>query len=649
MNFLQKVKEKILGEDSIKSIWKTGWTSVKNLNEKSPLDLKELSLYLNKAIEKRAREVSKINFKIENKEGEELTNDKARSFLETLSRPNPVMAGTEFFRLYQLYRDLCGEAYIKIDSKSKAFKKGKEIKGLHLLIPSRVDVNRNDDGSVRSYSYKIKDGKEITYKADEVIRNYTPDPKNQLKPVSLIQAGVNTLETEVQLREYQKNILENGGRVEGVFKFNTKTGLTKKQIQELRDKYEEQYAGAERAGKPLFLGGDADYEKMALSPKELAYLDSMDATLNDICIMTEVPKAILANLIGTKYKNAEEARKIFLKHTIKPLLDDLVNNLNEFLVPEDMVLTYEGIVPEDKEEKRKDLEIAHKIDAMTTNEKREKLGLDPVEGGNQVLVPMNSVPLYQAEEGEDKKKEFKHPLDNEKYRRTYEKRAIKRMDRKELEFQRKLKKYWEGQKNRVLESLEVRKQFKIKGLADEIFNQKVEVKLAMSELGPLLRRFLKEEGEDTIDRMNYDFDFTMDAEIEGWLQERKETFAKQINKTTYKRIASEVKESIEGGESRSELVDRLEGSFNKMSRSRAKTVARTEVHSATNFGNFKGYKQTGTPSKVWVAVMDSNTRASHQMVDGEKVPTDMPFSNGLMYPGDPKGPPSETVNCRCVI
>lgn len=37
----------------------------------------------------------------------------------------------------------------------------------------------------------------------------------------------------------------------------------------------------------------------------------------------------------------------------------------------------------------------------------------------------------------------------------------------------------------------------------------------------------------------------------------------------------------------------------------------------------------------------------HQEMDGEIVPFNEPFSNGLMYPHDPAGPPEETINCGC--
>lgn len=53
--------------------------------------------------------------------------------------------------------------------------------------------------------------------------------------------------------------------------------------------------------------------------------------------------------------------------------------------------------------------------------------------------------------------------------------------------------------------------------------------------------------------------------------------------------------------------------------------------------------------KQWDATLDDRTRESHQMVDGEIRDIDDPFSNGLMYPRDPKGDPEEVINCRCAM
>lgn len=81
--------------------------------------------------------------------------------------------------------------------------------------------------------------------------------------------------------------------------------------------------------------------------------------------------------------------------------------------------------------------------------------------------------------------------------------------------------------------------------------------------------------------------------------------------------------------------------------------ARTMTTSAENGGRNDSYhrcKDMGIPiKKQWVAMMDSVTRDSHRDVDGEVVEVGEQFSNGLEYPGDSAGPPSEVYNCRCTM
>jgi hypothetical protein len=51
--------------------------------------------------------------------------------------------------------------------------------------------------------------------------------------------------------------------------------------------------------------------------------------------------------------------------------------------------------------------------------------------------------------------------------------------------------------------------------------------------------------------------------------------------------------------------------------------------------------------KQWDSTLDSRTRESHMIVDGEIRELDEAFSNGLMFPGDPAGGAAEVINCRC--
>ena len=91
----------------------------------------------------------------------------------------------------------------------------------------------------------------------------------------------------------------------------------------------------------------------------------------------------------------------------------------------------------------------------------------------------------------------------------------------------------------------------------------------------------------------------------------------------------------------------------KKNRDSAIRNARTMVTSAENKGRMdmmhdaldKGVEM----QKVWRAASDSRTRDSHAALDGAIADIDDEFDNGLMYPGDPDGEPSEVYNCRCTL
>lgn len=82
-------------------------------------------------------------------------------------------------------------------------------------------------------------------------------------------------------------------------------------------------------------------------------------------------------------------------------------------------------------------------------------------------------------------------------------------------------------------------------------------------------------------------------------------------------------------------------------------IARTEGHRVQCMADldcaYKAKELGCDTVKQWNSTLDNKTRSSHQRVDKEWQELDEPFSNGLMYPGDPNGPAAEVVNCRCSL
>lgn len=120
-----------------------------------------------------------------------------------------------------------------------------------------------------------------------------------------------------------------------------------------------------------------------------------------------------------------------------------------------------------------------------------------------------------------------------------------------------------------------------------------------------------------------------------------------------KQITASVTSSILQGKSIKHMADDLQKRITTMSRDSAIRTARTAVTGAQNAGRMDSYaaaeKMGIKLKKEWLATLDSRTRHSHAMLDGEKVDQDKKFSNGCRFPGDPQGPAWEIYNCRCTM
>ena len=117
-----------------------------------------------------------------------------------------------------------------------------------------------------------------------------------------------------------------------------------------------------------------------------------------------------------------------------------------------------------------------------------------------------------------------------------------------------------------------------------------------------------------------------------------------------RRMRSSLLQSVVKGESIPDLSKRLENAVG-MNRTSAIRNARTMAMHSFNVGRYEAGKEAIKKGidmdKEWIAHIDDRTRQSHREINGEVVPYDEPFSNGLMFPQDFDGDPAEVYNCRC--
>lgn len=121
-----------------------------------------------------------------------------------------------------------------------------------------------------------------------------------------------------------------------------------------------------------------------------------------------------------------------------------------------------------------------------------------------------------------------------------------------------------------------------------------------------------------------------------------------ISQTTIDQIERVLQKAQREGWGVDETVKELEDE--DLTKFRARLIVRTETVKATNITQMAAAdNENFEMEKQWIAIEDNRTRLSHSHagVDGERVPLDAPYSNGLMFPGDPNGDAEEVCNCRC--
>lgn len=119
------------------------------------------------------------------------------------------------------------------------------------------------------------------------------------------------------------------------------------------------------------------------------------------------------------------------------------------------------------------------------------------------------------------------------------------------------------------------------------------------------------------------------------------------------------------GLGQNDIADKIMEAAPQISENRAKTIARTEVHGAANYGSLEAAKRTGVASKKeWLSAQDKRTRTfsegdewDHLNFDGTTVGMEEQFvftsrkgaRDTIQYPGDPAGAAGNCINCRCTL
>lgn len=363
-----------------------------------------------------AKSVGSVDWKVFQK-----SSDGKRELVENhpvnkiLKRPNPGNGFSFFMQEAQAFLSLDGNSFLHRIAPTTGPNKGIPQE-LHVLRPDRIKMLKAN-GKVVGYEYTAADNIKhffeidpITQQADLLqIKNF--HPLNDYWGASPIEPSAREIDTSNAGTQWNKSLLDNEARPGMII--ITKGNLEKGQREFIKEQFKRDYAGPQNSGESLLLEGeDMKVEKYGFSPNELDFIEGGRELARRICMAHEVPPQLLGIKGDSTFANFEQAQLFFWENTVFYFLKLWKTELNNWIFPEEDNFFLDFVledIPALAPKRNLLWERAEKSTFITTNEKREMVGMEKVDNGDVVLVPASMIPLDSSiddEQEDEEKKSF---------------------------------------------------------------------------------------------------------------------------------------------------------------------------------------------------------------------------------------------------
>ncbi|MCD0419681.1 phage portal protein [Rubrivivax sp. JA1024] len=311
----------------------------------------------------------------------------AHPLAQLLARPNPRQDGAALRETLVAHLLLAGNAYLE------AVALGDRVHELYALRPDRIKVVPGADGWAEAYDYSVG-GRSVRFDQHGAIPPILHltlfHPLDDHYGLAPLEAAAAAVDTHNAAARWNKALLDNSARPSGALMYAGPEGavLNETQFDRLKRELEQTYEGAANAGRPLLLEGGLDWKPMALSPKDMDFLEAKHAAAREIALAFGVPPMLLGIPGDNTFSNYQEANRSFVRQTVLPLATRVGNALAQWLSPQfgdgvRLVIDTDQIDALSPDRTA----LWDRVTAapfLTLNEKREAVGYAPIDGGDRL-------------------------------------------------------------------------------------------------------------------------------------------------------------------------------------------------------------------------------------------------------------------------
>lgn len=480
---------------------------------------------------------------------------------------------------------------------------------------------------------------------------YSPDGAGGVTPMQTLSE---LLAESAEAVRWRRQTWANGARVSGIVErpaeANELEGWDDAAKERWRADFDARFRGdgPDAGGTALLEDGMHYVEPKAFSAVDMADLAYRQLTDAEVASAFHIPPELVGAREGN-YSNVREFRQMLYRDALGPYYTPLKQVLNASLVPQvtgPRKRIYVDVDLDSKllgsfEERASVLSQSVGAPWLTRNEARAQDNRKPVDGGDELITPLNVIaggqPNPQTPTG-DPGDEQVEPAESPEPPKAIG-RGLKSLvpdttrDRLLFDFETDLRRFAKRQQAAVTSALggkatpplvgawdQERWDRELKGVLAQHLGRAVELRasLVASQL----------DSEPDLDELARIVDGRAGGIAAGW------------NAKTYGLLAAAVVEP--------EWAAAVGVVFAALAAARAQGLATSASTELTGAAALRAAAGAGPVSKRWV-VRSKNPRSSHSALAGETVPIDAAFSNGAQHPGAGNLPVSERARCTCDV
>lgn len=305
-------------------------------------------------------------------------------------RPNEWQTPFEFRQMMQSHLCLRGNAYARIVPGVRG-----AVDQLVPLHPDRVDVFRLDGGRLGYTVGRPDSPARERLTQDEVfhLRGFSLDGIKGLSPVSLLRE---TVGSSMAAQSYGGTLFRNNARPAGALK--TPNKLSREAKENLRATWYAAHGGPANAGKVAVLEEGLDWADIGMSNEDAQWIDFLKLGASDVAMIFGVPPHLIGMVEKTTSwgSGIEEQGIGFVVYTLDSWLTLWEQACDRDLLadPETFYCKFQlnKLLRGDVGRRYAAYAVGRQWGWLSVNDVRELEDMNPVEGGDEYMVPLNMEP-----------------------------------------------------------------------------------------------------------------------------------------------------------------------------------------------------------------------------------------------------------------